>query len=73
MGFITLSIRWRLDAEVGSALRLSLVFERLTAAVSNVEDVHRFFLNREENSVYVGRVAIQQLAHFKRESGVFGS
>lgn len=41
------------------------VLEQLTAAVADMQDVHRLVLNREQNPIHVRFVAIEQMAHFK--------
>lgn len=35
--------------------------------MAEMEDVHRFVLNREENPIHVRYVSIEQMAYFKRE------
>jgi len=35
--------------------------------LQDMQDVYRFILNREENSIDVRCVAVEQMAHFKRE------
>lgn len=41
------------------------MFERLAAAVADMQDVYGIVLNREQNPIHVGRVAVEQVAHFK--------
>jgi len=45
-----------------------LVLERLTATVTDVQDIYGLTFNREENPIHVWCVAIEQMAYFKRES-----
>ena len=47
-----------------------LVIERLTAAVTDVQDTYSLTFNREENPIHVRRVTIEQLAYFEGEGRV---
>jgi hypothetical protein len=51
---------------------LWLVLEWLTAAVADMQDVDRIVFNREENLVHVACVAVEQMAHFERETVLSG-
>ena len=43
------------------------MLDRLTPSVADMEDVDCIALNREQNPVYVRRVAVEKVAHFKRK------
>lgn len=44
-----------------------LVCNRPATAVANMEDVHGRSVDREENPIHMGLVAVEKLAHFKRK------
>jgi hypothetical protein len=41
--------------------------------MADVQDVHSFVFNREENPIHVRCVAIEQMAHFEGEDGALRS
>ena len=41
--------------------------------MTDMQDVHRFVFNREENPIHVRNVAVEQIPHFKREDRVLRS
>lgn len=49
------------------------MFERLTAAVPDVQDINRFTFNREDDAVYVRRMPVEEMTHFEREGGTLRS
>jgi hypothetical protein len=49
------------------------LLKRLTAAVPDMKDVYSLGLNREQNPILVGWVAVKQLPHLKREDWALGS
>jgi hypothetical protein len=53
--------------------RFSLLLERLTATVADVQDVYSLVLEREQNPIHMGCVALEQVAHFKGECRALGS
>ena len=49
------------------------MFQRLTAAVADMQNVHSQVLNREENPIHMWPPAMQQLANLEREYSVLWS
>ena len=41
------------------------MLDRLTAAMTDVQDVHSIARNGEQNPIYVRQVAVEQVADFK--------